>query len=100
MNRQDLSPALVGYALTLVQGLIAVVAPRRAARLSTAGTRLCFEGADGLQPRPWLVRATRVWGVGTLVTGLVGVVVELQADADDPTPALADVLPGGDAPDE
>ena len=96
MNRPDISPAIAGYALTLLQGLLAVVAPRRSIRLSTLGYRLGFEGVEELQPRPWLVRATRVWGLGTVVTGAAGLVVELRADSDDPTPALADVLPGGD----
>lgn len=96
MDRPEVSPALAGYALALLQGLLAVVAPRRSIRLSTVGYRLGFEGVEGLRARPWLVRATRVWGLGTVVAGVAGVVVELRADSDDPTPALADVLPGGD----
>ena len=99
MDRPDVRPAVVGYALAALQGLFAFVFPRRSIRLSTLGTRLAFDDTDDLEPRPWLVRATRITGLSTFVAGVVGVVVELRVDADDPTPALADVLPGGDSGD-
>jgi hypothetical protein len=95
VNRPDLHPAVIGYAVATIQGLFAFVAPRRSIRLSTLGTRLAFDDTDDLSPRPWLVRATRITGFGTFVAGRTGVVVELRTDPDDPTPALADVLPGG-----
>jgi len=95
VDRPDPNPAVVGYVLAILQGALALVSPRRSIRLSTLGTRLAFDDTDELTPRPWLVRATRITGLGTLVAGVAGVVVELRADADDPTPALGDVLPGG-----
>lgn len=89
-------PRAVAYGLLALQGLLGVVSPRRSIRLSTLGYRVAFENAAELEPRPWLVRASRIWGVGALVTGLVGVAVELRAEPDDPDPSLADVLPGGE----
>lgn len=89
-------PRAVAYGLLALQGLLGVVSPRRSLRLSTLGYRVAFENVGELEPRPWLVRASRIWGVGALVTGLVGVAVELRTEPDDPEPSLGDVLPGGE----
>ncbi|MFB6242621.1 MAG: hypothetical protein ABEH80_00860 [Halobaculum sp.] len=93
MDREKLRA--VGYGTLAVQGLLGLVAPRRLIAASVAGYRLCFENVEELEARPWLVRSTRITGLGSLIAGLVGVAVELRTDAEDADEIVADVLPGG-----
>jgi hypothetical protein len=73
-------PLKLGYALLVVQGLLGVLAPRRAIALATTAWRMGFENVGDLEPREWYVELTRVMGVGMLVAGLTGLLVSAAGE--------------------
>jgi hypothetical protein len=78
-------PLKIGYVLFVLQGLLSVLAPRRAIAVATAAWRLGFENVGDLEPREWYVELTRTLGVGLLVAGLTGLALSSREDdeADD-----------------
>jgi hypothetical protein len=72
---------LWGVCLAVV-GLAGALAPRRLLGLQVRLSLPGFENTDALEPKPWLVAATRRTAVATLVAGLV--TVGLTADGRDP----------------
>lgn len=80
-----MSKLKVGYALLAVQGLLSVLAPHRAIALATTAWRAGFENVGGLEPRGWYVEVTRVLGVGMVVAGLTGLLVDAAGDDADST---------------
>lgn len=83
----------VGYGWLIVQSLLALVAPKRYYRLLLAPYRYAFENVVDLEPKPWLIRTTRISGIGMLVTGIVGVVIEIAGPELESDPELEEILP-------
>lgn len=83
----------VGYGWLIVQSLLALVAPKRYYRFLLAPYRFAFQNVEDVEPKPWLIRTTRISGIGMLVTGIVGVLVEVAGPELESDPELADVLP-------
>lgn len=83
-----------GYAWLIVNGLLAVLSPRRAVALEAKLQNCGLENVGDLEPRPWLVRATRAVGVGLIATGVTGLVLEgrtaEESDDDDDEPEIVD----------
>jgi len=78
----------LGYALTLVSGLMDAVAPRATLRLKLWPARIAFENVGEIEPREWYVTAARSCGVGMIVAGAVGLALEsggreTRDDADE-----------------
>lgn len=69
------------YAFVLVQGIVAVVAPRLSLAIVTRLSLPGFENAGTLQPKPWYVRAVRATGVGMIAAGGTGLLLEGRAEA-------------------
>ncbi|MBX0347864.1 hypothetical protein EGH26_06570 [Halomicroarcula pellucida] len=73
----------LSYAWMVGQGLLAVFLPRQAIKLNAKFLLSGYENPGDLEPKDWYVRATRIAGVGMLVTGLTGLLAgELDADED------------------
>lgn len=65
------------------QGLLAVFLPRQAIKLNAKFLLAGYENPGDLEPKDWYVRATRIAGVGMLVTGLTGLLAgDLDTDED------------------
>jgi hypothetical protein len=89
-------PLKIGYALFVVQGLLALLAPRRAIAVGTAAWRLGFENVGDLEPREWYVELTRVLGVGFLVAGLTGLALSSREDGEPDDGSRDDASDGED----
>jgi hypothetical protein len=78
----------LGYASVALQGLVSAVAPKAGIAVTKRLLGLNFEGTDDLEAKPWYVRQTRAVGLGMVVMGLAGLLLEdraeSQADAADP----------------
>ena len=69
----------LGYAWMVVNGVLALVAPKLGVKLNTMGWRCAFDNVGELEPKPWYVRTTRAIGGGLVVTGLLGLLQEERA---------------------
>ena len=69
----------LGYAWMVVNGVLALVAPKLGVKLNTMGWRCAFDNVGELEPKPWYVRMTRAVGGGLVVTGLLGLLQEERA---------------------
>jgi hypothetical protein len=67
--------------LLALWGLVGAVAPRRLLDIETRVWLCGFENVGDLEPRPWLVEATRTASVATLVAGLVTVALAAAREA-------------------
>lgn len=71
--------------LSLIGGLPGALFPERTIRL---GARLAlgpaYENADDLEPRAWYVRAVRLQSIGTVVAGVLGLLLAARTMDDEP----------------
>lgn len=77
--------------LSLIAGLPGALFPERTIRV---GARLAlgpaYENADDLEPRAWYVRAVRLQSIGTVVAGVLGLLLaarEAEGEPDDESAA-------------
>lgn len=75
----------LAYASMVLQGLLAVVLPKRAIDLNARLTLQGFENPGDLEPTDWYVRATRVAGLGLLVSGAAGLLADGLSDEEQPS---------------
>ena len=69
-----------GYALAVTQGLATALVPGLSVETTRRLLGVSFDGADGLDARPWYRRQVRATGVGLLAAGLAGLALETRAD--------------------
>ena len=69
----------LGAVWALVQGLFALVAPRRSVEVTKRLLELNYENVDELEPRPASLRQVRALGLGLAAAGLAGVAMEAVA---------------------
>ena len=91
------------YAWLVVQGLLSVFLPRQALKLNSKLLLSGYENPGDLEPKDWYVRATRIAGVGMLVTGLTGLLageLEDEEPDEDDEPIELDIGDDEDADDD
>jgi hypothetical protein len=81
----------LGYAWMVVNGALALVAPKIGVKLNTMGWRCAFDNVGELEPKPWYVRTTRAVGGGLVVTGLLGLLQEERASGATDAEAEAEL---------
>lgn len=74
-----------GYAWLALNGVFYAVAPRLALKMSSRTLSMGFENAEALEPKEWYANSTRAVGVGMIVAGLTGLVLE-GSSGDDSEP--------------
>jgi hypothetical protein len=69
-----------GYVSVALQGLVSALAPKAGIALTKRLLGLNFDGTDDLEAKPWYVRQTRAVGIGMVVMGLAGLLLEDRAE--------------------
>lgn len=69
----------VGYALAVVHGVVAALAPDPNTAATARLLGLGYEGTDGLTARSWYRQQVRATGVGVVAAGLAELALEARA---------------------
>lgn len=68
-----------------IVGVLATVAPRLVLSLHAKVNLLGFRNTEAIEPSPWLVRITRVFGILAILFAVVGPDTALDAVSEDDT---------------
>lgn len=73
----------LGAVWAIGQGLLAALAPGKSAEMVRKMLGMSFRNVDELEPRPEYLRQTRAIGIGLVVAGIAGLMLEAVADESD-----------------